>query len=227
MSFRSLPRILGYPPATAFLLLSLGLASLALPVRAQTVTDASEFLISFGQRATKELNDPALGERERASRFRELLREGVDVPAIGRFILGPRWRRATEAERSDFLAAFEEIVLQRFLPMFTGKSDAYKGTHFQIIDTRPVGNSDDQVLLRTRIERPQGPPAELVWRISKTGQIFKILDISVQGLSMALTLREEYGAAIKRLGGVGGLVKVMRQKLQKGAYAPKATGSGR
>jgi len=32
------------------------------------------------------------------------------------------------------------------------------------------------------------------------------LDISVQGLSMALTLREEYGAAIKRLGGVGGLV---------------------
>ena len=203
------------------------LGGLSWPAQAQGAADAGDFLISFGRHAAQELNDPALSDGDRERRFRELLREAVDIPTIGRFILGANWRRAGQAERADFLAAFEDVALQRFLPMFTGKSDEYSGQGFEVVALRPVSDLEDQVFVQTRVARAEGPPVDLIWRIRETGKRFQILDISVQGLSMALTLRDEYGAAIRRLGGVGELVQAMRQKLRDGAFAPKALGTAK
>ena len=184
--------------------------------------NAGEFLIWFGKRAVKELNDPALNEIEREARFREFLGEALDIPAIGRFILGRNWRRASAQDRANFLAIFEEIALQRFLPMFQHKSDAYTGDRFDIVKIQPVSALKDQALVHTRVIRTQGPPIELVWRVREHNKQFKILDISVQGLSMALTLRQKYGAAIKRLGSVEAIVQVLREKVAANAFAPKA-----
>ncbi len=198
-------------------------ASLAAPVQADM--NAGEFLIWFGKRAVKELNDPALSDIEREARFREFFGEALDIPAIGRFILGRNWRRASAQERADFLVVFEEMALQRFLPMFQRKSDAYTGDSFDIVKIQPVSGIRDQVLVHTRVIRTQGPPVKLVWRIRERNKQFKILDISVQGLSMAVTLRQEYGAAIRRLGGVEAMVQALREKVAASAFAPRAKGS--
>ena len=198
-------------------------ASLVAPVHADM--NAGEFLIWFGERAVKELNNPALNDIERETRFRELFGEALDIPAIGRFILGRNWNQASAQERADFLVIFEEVALQRFLPMFQHKSDAYTGDSFDIVKIQPVSTIKDQALVHTRVIRLQGPPIELVWRIRERNKQFKILDISVQGLSMALTLRQEYGAAIKQLGGVEAIVQVLRKKVAAGAFAPKAKDS--
>jgi len=220
--FRTLPQMRPSWLAAASFALCLVLAGPVLTVSAQSVEGPAEFLVAFGQRANKELNNPALDAVQRENRFRELFREAVDVPTIGRFILGINWRRATEVERSDFLATFEDIAVQRFLPVFTGGSDEYKGTGFEVLDTRPVANLEDQVFVRTRVERSKGPPAEIVWRVRKIGNGYKVLDVAVEGLSMALTLRDEYAAALKRLGSVSELVKALRQKLQQNVYVPKS-----
>lgn len=59
-------------------------------------------------------------------------------------------------------------------------------------------------------------------RMRERNSRFKILDISAEGLSMALTLRQEYNSAIKKLGSVTELVSQLREKLAAGAFAPKA-----
>ena len=182
---------------------------------------AGEFLISFGKYAAKELNDESLSRSEQEARFRELFNEAVDVPVIGRFILGRHWRTATEQEQKDFLLAFQDFAVQRFLPMFTRKSDEHQGKGFEIVDIRPVDSGKGQVFVRTLVVREQGAPARLTWRIREKGGQFKIIDVSAEGVSMVLTLRQEYKSVIRRTGGVGGLVDLMREKLQSGAYAPK------
>ena len=113
---------------------------------------------------------------------------------------------------------FEEIALQRFLPMFQRKSDAYTGESFDIVRIQPVSGIKDQVLVHARVIRTQGPPVELVWRIRERNKQFQILDISVQGISMALTLRQEYGAVIKRLGDVKAMVQALREKIATSAF---------
>ena len=207
------------------LFLSVALIVGAQQAKAQSTSHAGEFLIAFGQNAARELNDPDLSANDRENRFRQLFNEAVDIQSISRFVLGPYWRGAKELERAEFMETFEDIALQRFLPMFTRKSDEFAGKSFEIVDLRPVGEQPDQVLVYTRVERPEGPPVDLVWRVRHHGGKYKILDIMVQGISMALTLRDEYRAVAKRLGGVGPLVQMMRQKLSEGAYAPKALGA--
>ncbi len=202
------------------------IAAVTLAGRVSAAADAGEFLISFGKRAAKELNDESLSRSEQEARFRELFNEAVDIPAISRFILGRHWRTATEQEREDFLLVFEGFVLQRFLPMFTGQTDEYQGKGFDIVEIRAADSGKGQVFVRSLVVREQGAPAHLTWRIREQDDQFKILDVSAEGVSMVLTLRHEYNSVIRQTGGVGGLVDLMREKLQTGAFAPKANDGG-
>lgn len=182
---------------------------------------AGDFLVSFGKRAVQELNDQALSELERDSRFRVLLNEAVDIKSIGRFVLGAHWRRASKGERTDFLTVFEDIAVQRFLPMFTRNTGKYSGKGFKVVDIKRDESKGGHIFVTAQVVREKQEPILLIWRMRERDNRFKILDISAEGLSMALTLRQEYNSAIKKLGSVTSLVALLREKLDAGAFAPK------
>lgn len=197
------------------------IAAVTFAGRVSADADAGEFLISFGKRAAKAVNDEKLSRSEQEARFRELFNEAVDIPAIGRFVLGRHWRKATEQEREDFLLTFEDFALQRFLPMFTRQTEEYQGKGFDIVDIRPAESGKGWVFVRTLVIRERAAPARMTWRIREQDGQFKIFDVSVEGISMIFTLRHEYSSVIRQTGGVNGLVDLLREKLQSGAFAPK------
>ena len=202
-----------------FALVIVALVGASLASRGATAGDAGDFLVSFGRHAAKELRDPSLSQDEREGRCRALFSQAVDVPAIGRFILGPHWRSATARERADFLAVFEEIALQRILPMFTGRTHDDAGKSFDVVAERRGANNRTHIFVYALVTRDKGPPVHLTWRVREKDGQFKILDISAEGISMALTLRQEYNSVIRQSGGVAGLVDLMRRKLRAGVIA--------
>ncbi len=212
---QSITRRMSAGLAIAMLLISLA------PTAAQAANDAGKFLVSFGEQAAEELRNEALSPEARERRFRELFRDAVDIPAIGKFILGRHWRRASAQEQSEFLAVFEDAAAQRILPMFTGQSDEYAGKSFDVVDVRRSERQVGHVFVRTRVERPEGPPVEIVWRIRERDERYKVLDVMLEGISMSLTLRDEYGSVIKQRGSVMALVELLRQKVASGAFSPK------
>lgn len=183
--------------------------------------NAGDFLVTFGEQAAEQLKDSTLSQEEREARFRALLNEAVDLEAIAKFVLGRHWRRASAEERADFFTAFEDVTLQRFLPLFTRSKGENRGESFDVQEVRKSSSAADQVFVHTQLQRPDGPPVQLVWRLRERDGAFKVLDVSIEGISMALTLREEYGSVIRQKGGVGPLVDLIRQKLEAGSYAPK------
>lgn len=217
---RARPVVLGLVAGCLVVLL----LATALPGRAANGQSADEFLVAFGKRAVEELNDKALSRPAREQRFRELFTEAVDLPVIAKFILGVHWRKATGQERADFLAVFEDIALQRFLPIFTRETDAYAGKSFDIVEVRRDEKNRQHIFVSARVAREQGEPLRLVWRVRERNDRFKILDITAEGISMALTLRQEYRSAIKRAGSVAALVELLRAKVKAGAFAPKPVG---
>jgi phospholipid transport system substrate-binding protein len=202
-----------------FALFIVAIVAASLAYRTAAAGDAGEFLVSFGRNAAAELRDQSLSQDEREGRFRVLFSQAVDVPAIGRFILGAHWPSATARERADFLAAFEDIALQRILPMFTGRTHDYAGKSFDVVEERRAANNRAHIFVYALVTRDKGPPVHLTWRVREKDGQFKILDISAEGISMALTLRQEYNAVIRQSGGVAGLVDLMRQKLRADAKA--------
>ncbi len=172
--------------------------------------DASAFLASLTDRAFAQLSDESLSMAERRQRFRVLFREHFDVPAIGRFVLGRYWRKATPPVRKDFLSVFEEIMVRRFAPKFAD----YAETKFKIGLVRPL-REKGQYMVASTVVRAEGEPLRIDWRIRNKDGRLKILDVLGQGISMALTLRSEYASAIKNSGGrVEGLVDKLRARIE-------------
>ncbi len=160
--------------------------------------------------ATLQSQNGTLAQREAS--FRALLRQGFDLKLIGRFVLGRSYRTATPEQRSEFQSLFEEFLLKSY----SSRMGGYKGESFQIIKAIPAGDKD--ALVRTRIQRPSGPPLQADWRVRARGDQYRIIDIMVGGVSMALTQRSEFEAVIKR-GGMNGLLTALRARVQKYSVA--------
>ncbi len=172
--------------------------------------DAGAFLASLTDRAFAQLSDESLSMPERRQRFRVLFRENFDVPAIGRFVLGRYWRKAKPPVREDFLSVFEEIMVRRFAPRFA----KYAETKFEIGLVRPLP-PEGQYMVASTVVPAEGEPLLIDWRVRNKDGRLQILDVLGQGISMALTLRSEYGSAIKDSGGrVEGLVDKLRARIE-------------
>jgi phospholipid transport system substrate-binding protein len=67
------------------------------------------------------------------------------------------------------------------------------------------------VIVMSQIIRPQGPPIEVDWRLEANDGRYKISDVIVDRVSMALSQRSEFAAIIQRNGGqVSGLLATLR-----------------
>ena len=181
------------------------------PSRADQAAEASAFLMSLTDRAIGQLTDASIPADERKNRFRTLFKENFDIPTIGRFVLGRFWRSASEAEQREFLTVFEDVMVERFAPQFAG----YAGTQFQIGAIREVPE-DNQLMVSSTVAPPNAEVAQVDWRLRNDGGVFKVLDVIAQGVSMALTLRSEYGSVLKNSGGkIDALIALLRERTAK------------
>jgi phospholipid transport system substrate-binding protein len=187
------------------------LAVIILAAPARAADDAAGFISDLGQR-TVQILAAKVPEGERESKFRAIFTEGFDVPAISRFVLGTYWRTATEAQRRDFVTLFETYVVHAYTVRFND----YGGEQLKVTAAR--AEDADSSMVQSVIARPSGaPPIKVDWRVSKTPQGFKITDVVVEGVSMAVTQRQEFAAVIQRNGGqVDALLKLLREKTGQG-----------
>ena len=169
---------------------------------------ASEFIRALGDEAIRVLQDPEATLEGREATFRALLKDGFDIDFLGRFVLAQQWRRASPEQRSEYQELFGEYILATYSSRFGG----YAGEALTIIRERPAGKRD--VVVSTRINRPSGTPIRADWRVRADEGAFRIIDVSVEGVSMAITHRSEFGALVQR-SGIDGLLGVLRARVVK------------
>ena len=192
------------------LLAVLGVAFVAPGVPSAQDVAAGTFLESLTQDVFAKLTDPSLSQTEKERDLRNLFRQNFDVPAISRFVLGKHWRGASTAERQDFVDAFEEMNTRQFLAMVGEFSEEM----FSVVKVQEDAAKPSLSLVSTKIVQSEGEPISAVWRVRNNDGQYKILDIVVEGVSMAITLRHEYGTVVKS-DGVDGLIAIMREKNAK------------
>ena len=62
-------------------------------------------------------------------------------------------------------------------------------------------------------ERARGEPVRVDWRLAPEGQSWKIIDVIIEGVSMAITQRDDFAATVQRNGGrIGPLIEQLREK---------------
>jgi phospholipid transport system substrate-binding protein len=191
----------------------LAAASFASPAaRAAADGSSSQFIERLGQDAISVLSNDALSRDDRLGEFRRLLREGFALEAIGRFVLGRHWQGASPEQRDAFLTAFEDFVVNSY----AARLSQYSGETFKVLDERADGERGAAVT--TQILRPSAPPVMVQWRVREAASGPKIVDIVIEGVSLAITQRSEFAAVIQQNGGrIDPLIERLRQKSKAAA----------
>jgi len=142
---------------------------------------------------------------QKLEKFRAAFTQAVDLKSVGQFVLGVYWRKASEEDKQAFLEAFTDFTTKTWADrfnMYSGQSILFSG----------VRNAErNQFYVDSQIEDKE--PVEVVWRLRQKGDSYKIIDIIIEGVSMAMSYRNEYSAVLQQNGGnVQALVEELRKK---------------
>ena len=165
--------------------------------------DAARFVDRLGSQAVQTLQAADLTGAQRESRFRGLLAEGFDLAFIGRFALGKYWHMATPEQQHAYLALFGEYMLQTYAARLEG----YAGGSMAVVGARQANDRD--VVVRMAIAQPGGPAIIVEWRVRATANGYRVIDVAVEGISLAITHRSEFAAVVQRHG-IEGLLAILR-----------------
>jgi phospholipid transport system substrate-binding protein len=172
--------------------------------------DPRALVSSLVSQAIATIQDKQISEQQRETKFRSLLASGFDIPRISRFVLGRYWRTASDQERAKFGSLFEDWIVRTYSVRFSN----YSGQTIDVTGVRPEG-ADGAVVLSRFNQTNGAPPANVDWHVRKeTDGSYKIVDVSVENVSMALTERDEIASVADRNGGtIKGLNKFLAEKL--------------
>ena len=168
--------------------------------------DAVAFMNRLWDRAVELLNNKT-DPTAREARFRDLFHTDFDCAGIARFVLGRYWRTASEEEQQEFVRLFEDYVVF----VYTARLSNFGGEALKVRGSRSDG---DGVIVSTDVVSPGvASPMRIDWRLVADNGAYKISDVIVEGVSMAVTQRSEFASVVQRSGGqVRGLIAMMREK---------------
>ena len=178
----------------------------ALPASAEMLSP-KQFIESLGEETIGAITKPELSEDARLVEFERLFRKGFDVDTISRFVLGRYWKLATPKQREEYQVLFADSIVRTYANRFR----QYSGETLVIDGEREASKTD--TIVSSEINIPDGPPVRVDWRVRLKNGAFRIVDVIVEGTSMALTQRDDFASVIRRGGGdIEALISELRVK---------------
>ena len=205
--------------AAAVALAATALVSAVAPDRAaqaQASRDAGaeQFVQTQAQRVVSILNDKSRGEPDKIRAFRGIVDEIADVPRITTFVLGKYARTITPAQRDRFNVVFREYaqnVYEKRLGDFHGETVKVVGS-----TVRKPGD----VVVNTVISGGKvSQPVAASWRVLGGGSSWKVVDVQVSGIWLAITQQQDF---VSTTDNAGGNLDVLIGQLQKQVEQAKA-----
>lgn len=170
---------------------------------------AEKFVKNVTTQGIEEIINANVSQAEKDARFAKLFNQALDLDFIGQFVLGRNWRTATPEQRKEFIQTYRQLNISTWSKRF----DEFKGKEFVFQGTTP-SNSKGQIFVNSVVPMDQGEPAKVVWRVKEKSGQYRIVDIIIENVSLAITARNEYTAFIKNNpGGIDALIANLKTKI--------------
>lgn len=158
-------------------------------------------------------NADKLGYKGRYDKLAPVVERIYDIPLMARISVGPQWGSLTPDQQAKIIDAFKALSIATYASRF----DGYGGEQFQITGEAPTAGGDNVV--NTKLMRPNDDAVDLNYRLRKTGNDWKVIDVYLSGtISQLANYRSEFSATL-RSKGADGLVQLINDKVA--ALAPK------
>jgi phospholipid transport system substrate-binding protein len=129
----------------------------------------------------------------------------VNFEIATRSAVGPQWRGATPEQRGKLQTEFKILLLR----LYSGALAQVKDQTVEVTKTLPVQGST-QVVVQTEV-RGKGEPIKLDYRLDKSTDAWKIIDVNVGGIWLVQNYRTQFATELTK-GGVDGLIAALVER---------------
>jgi phospholipid transport system substrate-binding protein len=186
----------------AIMMVWLGLVA---PAYADDAPKAQIFVDKVASDVLVLVQDEKIAVEDKKSKLNKVFIDVVDVAYVAKFVLGRHWRTATPAQQQAYLSAYGPFLINNYVARLT----KYTGQTFKITGSQPTG---DAYIVSTQLLDPKGPPILVDYRVRQdAGDVFKVIDIVVEGVSLLATQRSEFNSVVSN-NGVDFLIQALQKK---------------
>jgi len=172
------------------------------------IDNPGQYIISTTEKAINALTDNSITQNEKEKRFGKLFDENFDVPSISRFVLGKYWKSATTNQKKVFFVTFRNYMVKTY----SSKFNEYSGEKLSLLNYENEPNLK-LFIVHTALNRSNDPPIKVDWRVGLKKDRYVILDIIIEGISLAVTQRSEFISVIDHNdGNLDNLIKLLKEK---------------
>lgn len=165
----------------------------------------AQFISALFLKILEVLQSPNATVDERRATFEVILRENFDLPRIGQLALGRYWRYANATQKAEYLALFPGHIVQSYSVLMA----AYTDERLEVGRVETASGKD--AVVHSKVLRSRGPAIHITWRVRHSRDGLKVVDVSVEGISMVITKRAEF-SSVARKRGVDGLLRRLRSR---------------
>ena len=154
--------------------------------------EADVFIQSVVNRAAKTLSGD-LTKEQRVEKLKDIARETVDIDGIGRYTLGSYKNEITDSQMKEYKVLFR----QYFLKSFSSRLAEYSNPEIEVISKKKL-NKNYTIVSSILVSTDQRPEVKIDWRVStKDSNNLLIMNLVIEGLSLARTQKEEFSSIIQ------------------------------
>jgi phospholipid transport system substrate-binding protein len=165
------------------------------------------FVQSTADRASKILSDN-ISKEQKIIELKLIAKETVFINKIGFYSLGSFRKNLTNEQKIKYLSLFEKY----FLKSFSSRLSEWTNPHINVNSQKIINKNYTIVssLLEGTTERPE---VKIDWRIyTKNPEKPLIVDVIIEGLSLARTQREEFSSILNSNDGdINALFKTLEE----------------
>lgn len=156
----------------------LGLSVLsAAPAYAARNADAEQYVQQNATAALQTLGDRTVPAAQRRQTFNTLIVRFADMPRVASFVLGRYGAqlRSDAALRTEWVAAFQDYSVA----VYETQLDRYSGGAIRVTDSVERVPGRDVIVSSEITPRGSSRPLPVQWRMLRTGNVWKVVDVSL------------------------------------------------
>ena len=127
-----------------------------------------------------------------SSKFRNLVNRYTAISAISRFSLGKYSRRISKADTRTYRKLIRGFITRQFVD----NAKSLAGQSFVVKSSRARSSRD--IIVKGAIVFSGGRQEPVEWRIIKSGSGFRVFDVKVKGVWLALNMRSQFTSVLNR-----------------------------
>jgi phospholipid transport system substrate-binding protein len=113
----------------------------------------------------------------------------ADITGMSRSVMPPRiWNGASSSQKSQFETEFTNLLVHTYASALAN----YNDQTVKFFPVRGGYTGKGSVQVSSLIERPDGPPISVKYKMVASGSGWKIYDMSVEGISMLESFRSQF-----------------------------------